>query len=1363
MGRLSAWFIGGMLAALCVGGCATGRTDEAELLGRGTPLLDRLASGSLSQAGVKGRALLAAARADKALAEARPVDAMNALADALSALPEDALACGTRGLLLYLKGLVASLAGAAAWEAGYKELGEICLDQPIHGPGEADARLFLHALARTDELGGDAGTSAPEQDAAVTSALAGLAQKRKTRELQRIANELGGDRGRVLNALALFLRQVDAVNPDECDVGFASARREGLASSWGELERLGRPDLGLGYWSLAVVGEDGKPRAGDVDRLVDWLLRPENAWLRGDAASRFLTVVRYSADWADPLLTLPVCRVYFDSVRTQAGSDDGEGAVSRNVSRLMSALQAAGACLNPDDVAALTDTVLASAVRDGKSGILSVIGGVAVNLAMTFVDGRTDLIPVVLGQLNAGLERLGGRLTDSGEDRVVAELVRILAAVPPFLQTWSFSELGRELEAAAAGLDKVAARRAGPESPDLERLAPAIRAAAVALLAAEQLVEGKKAEAIASLGRLERTLPGDLSALLAWCGQPDHSAAILRIFAGLRKTVQAADNADAEAWKAAMEALDLASAAGEAERGWWAVGLDAARFLSFDLFAIAAHGNAPDELVSKALVRAEELSTRVADSVSLEVELPPAVEAVLRLLPAAHRAVPMLLGPQEDNLAPRVAALLEQPLRDVLGDTLEDGTDMPGTVADLVIDLLRAAAGVGLTVIIEQPEAAVVRMADHLEKRLARYPGEVRAFLALAVAAGRFLAREDGDPGAFDPVRPLLDRHMRQLSFLPDVIVAAARKKVAPPEELTGLVDRILGQGDHLEACGRGHAVHSLLPYKTMLLARTGRFAEAAETWKRFDALVRKGFAGSGRLSCVLESNSGNVTFTANVGSPIEGFLLQGKQEGTFNLGLGGRWVDGRTPPSGDRLTCSATVPQAVRHDRVAEAHAAFAAYALVAGDDRLAQRALMAAEQACLALQYGSPVTLGKARSAGIEDARSKLDLRLLVWTAMLARLRGHLQSAFALESCALAVGPSTGRPWFGSPEPVEEPPYLLADLSALAGFGVLVASRTTLAADADIDALDKAVRKWNKTAKVAPDWGIRMAMDAFRMEVDRHRGADGFRTPVPDARKAPLGASLATLVNLQLDEESVMTDDLPGAVAAAAGPALDAGLYREVAGAAVKLALVARMRSRAALGLQLLEKVRELIPVEGAEPAHVLAVEMESVLLEDLRDYATLARAYGVLVANAVGMMEPGTEIQRRFQLVRILGQAGDGGGMQAWLSELMPMLHRAVGSGSSDYFVLLSSHAALSLLGRDLEPATARSLAAHGKAINADAAAVRFFELIADSVDSADRKRIATDYLVFQFQGGPMPEKAKEPGGLPPDLPSSSPHPQ
>jgi len=1344
----SGWVFACVLAVWLAGGCATGRTDEAELLVRGTPLLDRLGSAKLSESGVRGKALVAAARADKALSEARPVDAVAALGEALAALPEDAPACGVRGHLLYLKGLAASFGGAGAFEMGFKELGEVCLDRPAGGPGEIDARLFLQALARTDELGGANQTSESGADKSLRSALAGVADKRRDRELQRIANQLGGERGRLIAALALFLRESGAVNTDVCDAAFPAAHREKLAAAWGELERLGRPDLGLSYWAMAVVGDDGRLRSADVERLTDWLGKPENRWLSGEAASRFLSAVRYSADWADPLLTLPVCRVYFDSVTRAVAEDLGEGAAARNVSRMMAALQAAGSCLNSEELARLTDAVLSGAVKEGKAGILPVLGGVAVNLALTFVDGRTDLIPVVLGQLSSGLERLKGQLTGSDEDRVVAEIARLAGALEPFLRSWDLGALGAEIERSAAALDAVAAGPVSETSPDLVRLAQPIRAALVALLAGEQLLEGRTADALATLNRLERTLPKDLSALLTWFGQPDHSPAILAIFSGVRKTVQAADRDDAAAYAEALGTLETASIPGTHEAGWWAIGLDAARFLSFDLLAIVSHGKAAPEVVTRALARAEELSGRVADELSLEVEPPPAIEAIVRLLPAVHRAIPELLGPDDPNVASRVASLLEQPLREVLGDTLEDGSERTGNVADLVIDLLRAAAGVGLVAVVEKPQEAVVGMAKLLEERLGRYPADIRAFLGLAVAAGKFLAAEDAAPSLFDAARPLLEKKMPHLAFVPDVIVLAARKATMALEEQLAVLDRILEAGQGSEGCGKGHVVHSLLPYKVKLLARLGRFSEAAASWQHFDTLVRAGFSGSGSLSCVLESNSGNVTFTANIGSTLEGLLLSGKQEGTFNLGLGGRWLDGRLPTSGDSLACHAVVPQAIRHDRIAEAHLAFAAYALLAGDDRLAHRAMMSAYGSCMALRNVSTVSLGRFLGGHLEEPRKKFDFRLLAWTSLLARFRGQTEIARALDACGIALGQEAGVAWRFAQADLEEPPEFLADFPALKGFGLLVWHQTLLTEDALVKDYEKEMRTWNKTARIFPDWGIRMGLDSLLLDIDSTRGDQGFRVVVPDARKLPLAHALASLTNLRLEDKAAVSDELSQKLLHLAAPALEAGLYMEVAAAATSLAGAARWAEKIPLGISLIEAVRERIPAQGAEMAQIEAIQMEAVLLQEAGELATLAKANAVLVENATHLMTAGDNLQRRFQLVSFLGLAGDGAAMQLYLSQMMPMLHRAAGSANLDYYSLLSAHAALAILGGDLAPATAATLASFGKSFGANADVIGFFELLAGSVDAADRKRLAGAYLVFQFQNGPFPSSQKGP---------------
>ncbi len=1339
-GRSLGGFVALFATLFCVA-CAS--SGGGQLVPVNAPLLSNIVVGPVLPDIKSPKTVIALNQADAALREGKHRQALGHLEAALAALPkEGGSPCGSRANLLYLRGTVAAYSHGDSAEAGWDKLRETCVDIQVE-PADESARFFFATMA--DETEEDKSGDAEEGAGGAATVSAGF--EAEASRLADAAKKIGGDRGKYFELMSRW----NAINAEKssnvCDDGFERRRRERLAAVYRSFQRMGRPDLDFSYWPTKLVDTEGNLDADAFTQFRAWAIAPENLWSRTSTLATALAQVWLAAEWPDPLITIPLCNMLHEDLAAALEVEGTEGFNGRNVSRLMSAFQVLGACLNHQSLVTMMDTALTASVKgeNGQAGVLEVVLGISVDLVLAVVQGRTDLLGPVLTELLNGIQKVRAQLGETPEDRTLDAVLSMLTGVSTLLQG-NLGYLLSTVEQSVEVFDKVAAGPIGPDSPDLVRLAPGLRTASLATLAVIYTLTENSAAANATLERLDKTVEADLSSLFTYLELPDHSGALVRLSRAVGPLVDALDEGGIPEVERAMAEFEVACKPDEGEEGWWVVGLDLIRAVGWDLLAMAAHEAKADTQFHAALNNAEVTLARSLNELCDITELPQVVRTLLALLPVAHRAIPDLVKGEQDDweVAKSALRVLDQPVKDLLNQASEKlGKDAAATsvVANLVNDIFATAADVGLVAVVEDSEKSLARMADIVDEKLNRYPPDIRAFLGIGAAALRFVATPERAGEAFEAARRAAAEGLPELEYVPSLVEAALLFRDGKDRQgALKIVGDVLGYGDEALGCGKSHAVHSLLPFKMWALEREGQHAEAAEVYAQFTKLVEQGFSGDAPINCILRSQGEHVIFTADVGYTVAAFVLPGKQEGKFQIGLGAQ--SATIQQQGDQLTCQVSEIMGPRLDRVMEAHLAWAIYSLLRSDDKGAHRALRGAVAAGRKLVHGSAATLGRRGSAGIGQGREMLDLKLLVWASFAARLRGHSQSANLLDQLALGLLPYRDTSWDEVLEEAKELPALLREFSELEEAGELLGPWYNVANRETVDQVKKKLKKWAKGKQFVTKWGLLLAEDRMEELLHARAGKSERKENLKPPKRDKVGAAAIALRNLTAEADR--TQALPNAekfgnVAAALAAE---EMYLEVAATATAIALASKQMGKPEIGLEVVRVAKEMVPAAVAPLLHSDLVGYENDFLSMKGDEDGVLIGLQEQLEVAAGYLPAETELSYRLFLFRLLGARNRGVELRRQVAALVPMIGRAYGTTHALFYTLLSVDLALKLESGDVRTEVLETLIAHAHMVQGSADTKEFFQMLLSANNRNQRSRLAEQYLAWLFMGGPKP---------------------
>lgn len=1333
-----------LLAALVVSACATLTPEERAAMERGTPMLAGLLGTAMPD--LPARAAVAVAMADAALQSGRTVRAQRLLGLAEELLAPDAPVCAQRGVLQYLRGLVAQYAGGSSADHGWSDLRETCLEADVSGP-DVPYQIFFGYLTTP----GDS-TAAKTDDGGAPSgeALSRLPDELWRQQLRTAAPALPSGQGQILLAYADWLELATATPVDRCDTGFGERHLQQQKRAAAALEAAGRADLALGYFNSAVLTAVGQIREEGVAELEAWANQPRYLWLRPGAIGGALATLRFGAESLSPLVTSGLCEIYYADALEQVSRDQDEGFNARNVTRLVTAFNASGACLGRQELGALVDACFQGALADGEGrmGVLHVVGGVIYNLALQLLDSRSATAWSGLAHLFPAMDRVQRQLGDTPEDQALGATLKVVAGLPAALQGTP-ETLVETMAAAADVYDELLAQPVPADGPELLRLLPALRLANLAARAALMAVVDEPEAARPVMKRLRLTLPQDLAALFVYFHEPDQSARVIAIIDGALAALAAYDQSTPDE-AAVLAALRSMGPADLEEAGWWAVGLDVMRMVAWDGLALLVVDDDPGSpLFKQALGEAEAAATRVVGSFLKEVDVPDTLSSIVRLLPALHGAVPAFMDEKltTEAVAVQIARVLEGPLAAVVaGIEHEGGGAGDSQVAALLNELLVVVARVGLEKLVREPEMALAAAVETLERRVGNYPPDVRVFMELLAAVGRFYGDPQSAAEAFARVADEARTALPKVGFVPVLMEASLRlSDEAPIDELIKLVNRALAYGLTATRCGQAHAVHSLLPARMWLHEASGDHAGAKEDYEAFVRLVAGGFEGDVMVSCQLRSYAESFIFSMDIANSTASFLLPGKNEGTFNVGLGAE--TGRAgQPSGDELVCEALYTGVPRHDRIMEAHLAFGAYELLNDNPRGAHFALLRAIAVGRQMVHATAATLGR-RAAGAQQGATKVSLEMIAYTALLARLHGQGQTADTLDELGYSLAMRRDGGFYGV-APEHEVPVFYRRVPALRGFGELVAGWFAVHIEKEAQAYLKVLKSYQKKHAAFPSWYLEMVTESFKEKLpSTARGVFPGELASPRG-SGELARQLFAWRNLIL--AASRTGVLPSyeAVEVPARELVKQGLYGEMLGPMLRMVIHAWQRKDPELAFRLLELVLAIVPPEEAPVPYLDAMLLAADLLIEIDSREKASEALVKSAMSMGGYHSERDEIQLLYRLLQLAGPMGDGELVWNVVGRLAPMVQASSGTDTLAYYTLVALEVGFRLMaGQPVSEAAIRRLDAHGQSIVDGEGTRHYFQLLLQSDDARVRENVSEQFLVYVLQNGPSPELPAE----------------
>ncbi len=1334
-----------LFAAMLVTGCATLTPAEQAAVVRGTPVLEQLLGAPLPQ--LPQRGAVALALADGALVAGNALRASELIGQAVQGLDPAAISCATHGSLWYLQGLLASKAGAAASDHGWDSLATQCVEAEVAG-AEAAFQTFFAFLTTAP------GPSTGAHDGSASGTYDPPSKVREARRQEAMlaaADTLPTAQGQILRTYARWLEQTTREPAGRCDTGFDKSQRAGLRAAAQAVMEAGRPDLVTRYFTLVAVSGTGEVNTDLLDQLADFSSVPAHRYLRREAVGGALAAIALAGDYVSPLVTAPMCEQFYGDLLEEVGNDRAPGFDGRNAARLMAAFGSANACLGQHDLVALVDGAFAASLAQGSKhfGVLKLSGGVLVSLGLQLFTGGTHA-GLSLGHLSGALARVQQGLGSGPEDRALSVTIDVILALPGLLSGQT-AELMAALAGATEVLDDVLAAPRGTEPSEFMAWLPVLRLGCRALLAGLVVLVDDPGAVTDELTALRRHLPDDLQALFAVAELKDHSQALMTLLDAVVIVLSEVDkgNLDSSALTAAMTSL---SEPGVDEAGWWALGLDVLRLVALDATALQVHADDPAaSLFPRALAQAELVAERIVDHAVSQFELSGTMARLLHLLPAIHRAVPALLddGLSGEALALAVGRALQEPLARVSESIKASGPASGGSqVGALVAELLVAAGQVGLEPLLTDPQAALARAVYLLEDRLGNYPPDIRLFLELVVAVGQSYADHGHPAESFARAAAAAKESLPEVAFVPILLEAALKLAAdAPIQDILALADRALAHGFAATRCGQTHAVHSILPARMWLREAAGDHAGAADDYQTFLRLVEGGFQGDVMVRCRLRSYADTVIFSVDLANSTAAFLLPGKNEGTFNVGLGtetGRSGQGAF----DELDCEALYAGGPRFDRIMEAHLAFGVMALIHGDVATAQAVLGKAIATGRQMTHGTLATMGRNRARGAQEGARKVSLEMVAYAALLARLNGLGQQAERLLELGHVFASVQDKSWLDVAGPDHEVPIMFQRIPGLAGFDDLVTRWQAVRTGRDRTALAKALVAFAKTGTAYPAWGVPLALEALEE-----------RLPAPERKPllkalVPARSAAGTVAEPLYQWRNVLVGAgqngaLPPVteIAGVARELARRGLYWELAAPLGRMVLFAWRQKDPDTAFALVELALELIDGKVAPVPYLDTVILTSdLLLEvDNRDKAVEAL---ILAGNAFDGYQPEQEeIQLLYRLLQLAGPSGDGELVWGVVNKLAPMVHASMGPDSLAFYTLVALDTAFrQLVDQAVSDAAIRRFAEHGRLVPDGKDTHHYFQLLASTGDPVVRKDLSKQFLGYILQNGPLPAMPK-----------------
>ena len=927
--------------------------------------------------------------ADRAFGQGHTTEALVLLERARSSLDASAPPCRSRGALRFLIRHLGKMGTMTTGERHHRELAQACFDAKER---DERAAAYLSSLAtlidRDPDALGDTLRSEHGRSAYLADLSARLGDWSKPYLTER------------LRALVEFTAAAAPVQ--ECSEEAPKARRQRMVqAAWGLVER-GEEVVGLHSLVAGLFDDDERVIAEALLRWREYVDGPRRRWLRRESIRATLQRIqsRTPVDMAR-LRAHALCRDMVSDTIAAIQHDQGENAMVRHATRVIEGFELAPLCGGLVDLAPIVDAALQAAFEAPERGpvMVELLGVIGLRGIQLFLSNQGASLSSLIGTLSHRLQDLRARLGDSDDDRVLGAL---LEGVVGLGQTM----LGQPVDIAVTlgGVSASLAKITGADS-DMQRLAPGLRLTALELALLFQYMGGDVDGAQRTLTSIDSVLAPGITSLLGAFGvegQRDDVAETVRLFNLVAPLVLSSEPSEAEianAFAKLRETPEISSS------GWWRLGVSVTQALLWDAMGLKARGANEEALQTESMENARRLLDALAAKLPEEIALEHEGWSLLPTLPYLHEGLMRYVHSDEEQGFVESLELHSGILVKGVLLKLVQGLEVKQTegIAPVLAVALSSLAEVDLDALFKGEAVALQALSKHLVEAVAGWP-VVERMPVMVGAAGVLLASGD-----FDAAKALLGEASRALegssmtlyTYMP-FLVALDMVEVDPgdPKAALDFLDQIFATRSAPGACVEHDVIESLSLQRAWLLERIGQHEAADATLAGYAKRTGEGAPGNARVQCNFETQRGQFVVNGVVELGLSGLLIPTpSNQHSFQIGVG--WQEYVNDQ--DSIACYAypTAPAFEQHIR---AQLARAAYALRSGDGQTVQFAIDGALSGIALLVHGSFADLG-ADASGFEQALTSIDIELIRWVSMMARLNGHPVAAFLLDDSISAL----------------------------------------------------------------------------------------------------------------------------------------------------------------------------------------------------------------------------------------------------------------------------------------------------------------------------------------------------------------------
>lgn len=1048
----------GAVVAVMPGDAGQGLGQGAEMVVPVAPHLERLLGMPMEGFPLAHlEAARAIAAADHLLTAGDGVGALLKLNEAAGALEKgDAAACRGLGLLHYARLRVGAMVGGFDTTPYWEALKAQCTEAQGLSESEQGAQAYLQTLLFLQENHANAEARAYRPVEWQVTAAGGHAQilEKQTQALDKLRGVVGARAMGVVEALWGNAQRGLAHGDDPCgrhqplDAALLDESRDRLSA-------LGREDLAQSLYNVQL----GQYQAAGFARTDAWLTWTKRwPWLEASLLeSGLFALSRQYWLVPTPQANMAVCEAHTVAQLRNLQRDTSPGFEGRLARLWLQGAYWMPMC-GPDVVSDLWAQTLLHSQKHSAQGLFGVLSEVfsALNGYQLIVTQLASLPQMAHGLSQAVRRVIAAQPKEDGTSADHTKTERATLALLDIAAQQARQWLGGApseytLDSALKGV-VTALGSVNPAGAGSARYAPFLRLMTLTAWASAAALTDSAAKGEA-IKLLEDTLNGDLGPLLAPFEATIHAPTLQQTALALVSVLRAAD--DTAALKALSEKLNaLPPVAASDKLGLLLeIAQIALRETHGALLFIGGDTPSAQQSWDAAAQQIPTMGTRFIEAFDAHNS---GFKPFLSLLPIVHHMIISGVTSPDDVevfdaiLSDANRALLQKALNDTEQQLLSaQHAQAPMLLA--VVRLIRDSVAVPdflasfddtqklapiAQVLVDNAEglSPALQAALHTFAGMIYFPQNPARATALWQQTRTTLADTLG--ADFDP-RILT---VIELSMMDN-------QETSDPDKMITLLDSLISS---VTTCDRADQITyaALLPWRATLLGRLGQPAAALADLDQYLALVGQGYSGASEITCHFESQTREVLLSFDIKATLGADLrpLSGKQA-SFNFGF---QTNGRTR---DVISCVARPIEGYRFDVLFEVMLLRAAYAMRAGDNMAAQRALQNAIYEGLRLTNATYHLLGPSALAA-SASREGVNVALIRQVATLAMASGHVFEGTVLQELATTLLISNDKASDDEPD-TDKLTWALRGLDDLKPAAVIAS--VTERASADFDALNK------------------------------------------------------------------------------------------------------------------------------------------------------------------------------------------------------------------------------------------------------------------------------------------------------------------